>query len=132
MNLEWKYIKRIRDNNVFEKFQKKYNIIIPQILKEYIIKFNAGMPNPACFDTPKKSGCVFNALFSYNVEDKCNIYFIYDYFNHENLLPFADDISGNIICIDLLDNKIKYINHETDEIELISNSLYEFMNSFYK
>ena len=47
-------------------------------------------------------------------------------------IPFADDVSGDIICIDLKDNTIKLVSHETDEIEFVANSLDKFMNSLYE
>ena len=127
MRLEWEYIKKLNDNNVFENIEKKYKIKIPDNLKKYITEYNANI-----FDTDKFKEKVFNALFSYNEDDKCNIFFILDNFNHKNLLPFADDVSGDIICIDLKDNTIKLVSHETDEIEFVANSLDKFMNSLYE
>lgn len=132
MRLEWEYIKELKDDNIFEIVEKKYKIKIPNGLKEIILKYNSGEPTPNIFDAFKSKGKVFNALFSYNEDDKCNIFFILDNFNHKNLLPFADDVSGDTICIDLKDNAIKLVSHETDEIEFVSNSLDEFMNSLYE
>lgn len=132
MHLEWEYIKKLNDDDIFDIIEKKYKIKIPNDLKKYVSKYNSGAPIPNVFDTSKSKGKVFNALFSYNEDDKCNIFFILDNFNHKNLLPFADDVSGDIICIDLKDNTIKLVRHETDEIEFISNSLDEFMNSLYE
>ena len=132
MRLEWEYIKKLNDNNVFENIEKKYKIKIPDNLKKYITEYNAGEPTPNIFDTDKFKEKVFHALFSYNEDDKCNIFFILDNFNHKNLLPFADDVSGDIICIDLKDNTIKLVSHETDEIEFVANSLDKFMNSLYE
>lgn len=132
MHLEWEYIKTLNDKNIFENIEKKYKIKIPNDLKEIILKYNSGEPTPNIFDTYKSKGKVFNALFSYNENDKCNIFFILNNFNHKNLFPFADDVSGDTICIDLKDNTIKLVRHETDEIEFVSNSLNEFMNSLYE
>lgn len=132
MHLKWEYIKKLNDKKVFEKIEKKYKILIPNNLKKYILKYNSGEPTPNIFDTDKSQEKVFNGLFSYNKNDKCNIFFVLDNFEHENLLPFADDVSGDTICIDLKDNTIKLVYHETDEIEFVSNSLDEFMNSLYE
>ena len=132
MKLTWKYVKKLKDINIFNTIKEKYNMEVPKELQNYIIEFNGGMPEPYCFDTNNRKGCVFHSLFSYNKEDNFNIFFILTDFNYKNLLPFASDASGNILCIDLLNKTIKYIDHETEEIEIIKNSLDEFLNSIYQ
>lgn len=132
MHLKWEYIKKLNDKKVFEKIEKKIQNINSKWFKKYILKYNSGEPTPNIFDTDKSKRKVFNALFSFNKNDEYNIFFFLDNFEHENLLPFAEDVSGDRICIDLKDNTIKLVDHETDEIEFVSNSLDEFMNSLYE
>ena len=63
--------------NIAGDLKEKYNIEVPKELQNYIIEFNGGMPEPYCFDTNNRKGCVFHSLFSYNKEDNFNIFFIW-------------------------------------------------------
>ena len=38
--MEWKYVKTLKDNSVFENIEKIYNIEIPTYLKELITKYH--------------------------------------------------------------------------------------------
>ena len=124
-NIKWENIEPLIDKNVFKEIK------VPIELRKYIEKYNVAPPYPNIFNTNRTKGKVFNALFSYNKKDKLNIFSILKNWDYKNLLPFADDVSGDIICIDLEDNTIKLVRHETGKIEFISNSLDKFMNSLY-
>jgi len=63
-------------------------------------------------------GC--QSLFSYNEEDKCNIFSIYPgEFTDTALFPIGLEAAGNIVCYEM--NKKKYVLwvHEKGKIESI-------------
>lgn len=42
--MEWKYIKKLKDYKSITNIEKKYNINIPNYLKDLIIQYNGGRP----------------------------------------------------------------------------------------
>ena len=63
---------------------------------------------------------VFQSLFSYKKEDKCNIYNVYPgEFENTSLFPVGLEAAGNVICYEM--NTKKYIlwNHENGGTENI-------------
>ena len=48
--MEWKYVKNINENEIVE-VEKKYNINLPESLKNIILKYNGGRPDRRIFDT---------------------------------------------------------------------------------
>lgn len=124
--IEWENIKPLIDKNVFKEIK------VPIELRKYIVKYNGGSPYPNVFDTATTKGKVFNALFSYNKKDKLNIFSILKNWDYENLLPFADDVSGDTLCIDLKNNSVVIVDHETDKVDFVAKSIDKFMNSLYE
>jgi hypothetical protein len=135
MNLDWKYVKPLKNPEAVQHFELKNAIRIPDSLKKFILEFNGGRPSLSSFDTDINKERVFKTLLSYNEDDIENIYKVIDMFKIGNvlkLLPFASDPFGNYICIDFHQNSIVFWNHETEKTEFISEGFNEFIQSLYE
>lgn len=129
MNNDWKYVKKLENQNLVKDFLKENDISLPNEIIAFIEKNNNGRPLKPFFNTQTQKEQVFKSLLSYNKNDLDNIYDIYD--NEINLLPFATDSAGNIIFIDLIDFSIKFTFLETDKVEVLAKSLQEFLDDLY-
>lgn len=129
--MEWKYIKPLKDNSIFENIEKTYNVEIPSYLKEIITKYNGGRPERRLFDTQNSKERVLQGLISYNKEDKVNI-FIYENLLKKGYIPFAITEFGDIICVDNNNQNIELYLHETAGFEKISEKIEEFFKVIYK
>ena len=126
--MNWKYVSPTTLENIF-LVEKKIGYQLPDNLKAVILENNNGRPERDCFDTEFNQGLQFKQLLSFNENDEENIYAYIDFFKKENIVPFADDPAGNLICID--QGKIVLWNHETNEKEFIAASLEKFINNLY-
>lgn len=129
--MEWKYIKPLKDNSIFENIEKTYNVEIPSYLKEIITKYNGGRPERRVFDTQNSKERVLQGLISFNKEDKANI-FIYENLLKKGYIPFAITEFGDIICVDNNNQNIELYLYETAGFEKISEKIEEFFKVIYK
>ncbi|MGC6248227.1 SMI1/KNR4 family protein [Bisgaard Taxon 45] len=128
--INWKYVKPLKNNNAITELENKIEQILPEDLKKTIKNFNNGRPSCKQFDTPSIKGCEFKKLLSLNTEDTENIFdFLKIDTNIHGLLPIASTPSGDLVC--LHENKIVYWYHETDRVEYLASSFREFLNSLY-
>ena len=82
------------------------------------------------FDTTVRKGMVFGGLLSFNQGDDDSVYSVLPHFEsadkkHLTAFPFGLDPFGNYYVI--LENKIYFIDHETDRRLFISNSFSELL-----
>ena len=128
--MEWKYIKKIKDDKAIEKVEIMNSIRIPIVLRQIIMKYNAGRPNNNIFDTLKSKERVLKSLISYNKDDKENIYMYTEIFD-KGLIPFAVTEFGDIICINNKSNEVVLYLHEEDECEKICDNILDFFDKLY-
>lgn len=128
--MEYKYVKKLKNSNSIKEIEEKYNIQIPQLLKNIIVKYNGGRPLANIFLTDNKKEKVIKTLLSYNKEDKENIY-IYDDIFAKDYIPFANTEFGDTICINNKNANIELYNHEADRFEYISENIETFFNMIY-
>lgn len=131
MNIEWKYKIDLADNALSE-ISSKYQVIIPDDLKELLKAANAATPSKTRFmlNVDEK---VFGAVLSFNPNEKeadsfesaMNIGF------EKNIVPFGIDPFGNYICYNTDNNCILFFDYEEDCFEEISASLGEFLSRLY-
>lgn len=120
--ITWKYIKPLKNKDIVKEFLKEHNVELPKSLVECIIENNGGRPDIFLFNTNRRKDYVFQSLFSYNHEDKNNIYIIYsNLFESSELYPVGIDAAGNIICYHQKAGKYVLWNHENNELEDILN-----------
>ncbi len=124
MNNEWKYVKRLNDDNAVKSFLDKYNVNLPEKLRDIIEKNNGGRPTNKRILTETNKEYVFKNLLSYNDNDLDNVYSFYpSMFENKNIYPLAMDSSGNFICYEFSSEKIILLNHESGQIEIIVESV---------
>lgn len=129
--MEWKYVKTLKDNSVFENIEKIYNVDIPTYLKELITKYNSGRPEKTLFDTQQSDERVLQGLISFNIEDKASI-FIYEELLKKGYIPFAITEFGDMVCINAENSNIELYIQEQDKFEYICKSIELFFNKLYK
>lgn len=128
--MEWKYVKVLKDNSVFENIEKTYNIEIPKYLKEIISKYNGGRPEKRLFDTQNGKKRILQGLISFNKEDRASIS-IYEDFLREGYIPFAITEFGDVICIKIDNGFIELYLHELDKFEYVCDNIEKFFNILY-
>lgn len=128
--MEWKYVKPLKDNSVFENIEKIYNVEIPIYLKELITKYNGGRPEKSIFDTKKSKERVLQGLISFNKEDKANI-FIYEELLKKGYIPFAITEFGDLVCINNKNKNVELYLNENETIESICDSIEVFYHKLY-
>lgn len=132
--IEWKYVSPIKNDANINVLEIKYHYALPADLKECLVKNNAGMPNPAKFDTKNSKNRIFGGLISFNDGDTDSIYDFIDLFALQDgsglkMFPFGLDPFGNFYCIK--DKIVVFYDHEVNEAEVISNSFTEFLNMLH-
>lgn len=127
----WKYVKKTTEEKI-KSVESKYNVILPDDLKELVLKNNNGRPDPNSFDTKKNKDRVIKKLLSFNEEDSDNIYTFANILlkETEGLFPFAIEPSGDLIC--LHNNEIVHLNLETLEVEFISKTVSDFIDMLHE
>ena len=128
--MEWKYIKPLKDNSIFENIEKTYNVEIPSYLKEIITKYNGGRPERRLFDTQNSKERVLHGLISFNKEDKANI-FIYDDLLKKGYIPFAITEFGDVVCINNETRCVVLYLHETENFENVCDKINVFFNLLF-
>lgn len=129
--MEWKYVKPLKNTNNITEIEHRYNIQIPQTLKNVIIKYNGGRPEKRLFYTNKNTEKVMKSLLSYNEEDKENVYIFGEIFE-KGFIPFAITEFGDVICINNKNGNIELYLHELEEFEYVCENIEQFFNILYK
>lgn len=131
MDIEWKYKIDLVDNALSE-MSNKYQVIIPDDLKNLLKIANAATPSKTRFML-KVDEKVFGAVLSFNQNEKeadsfesaMNIGF------EKNIVPFGIDPFGNYICYNTDNGSIMFFDHEEDNLVEIASTLEEFLNKLY-
>lgn len=131
MSIDWKY-KIDLANNALSEISSKYNIVIPEDLKELLMKANAATPSKTRFML-KVDEKILGAILSFNPNEKeadsfdsaMNIGF------EKNIIPFGIDPFGNFICYNTNNKSIVFFDHEEDRLEEVASTLEEFLNKLY-
>ena len=126
-SIVWKRVKSLVNKEAVEELEKKYGFDLPSELKQVIKEYNGGRPVPKTLVTEKGDEYEVKGLLSYNEKDTENIYKVIDYFveHYDQLIPFAQESSGNYYCC-CKSGEIIYWTQE-EEIYQIANSFSEFI-----
>lgn len=60
--MEWKYVKLLNDDKSIADIEQKYNVKIPEYLKDIIMRYNGGRALKNIFDTKNSKEKVFKNL----------------------------------------------------------------------
>lgn len=132
--VEWKYVSPIQNDADIDALEIKYHYALPSDLKECIVKNNAGMPNPAKFDTAKSKNMVFGGLLSFNEGDADSVYDYVDLFLLQDgrslkMFPFGLDPFGNFYCIK--EKKVVFYDQEEERAEVIADTFTKFLEMLH-
>lgn len=124
------------------KFEKNYNVSLPDEYKEFLKKNNGGIPNDSCFLDDRVLNFFFGLFNNPKLEESIEWHLnIYDDRYPSSMLPIASAGGGDLILIGIKDeyqSKIFYWFHDFEaeesgsqyfeNIEFVSNSLKEFLS----
>lgn len=133
--MEWKYVKPLSSVENINEFECLVRYSFPKDFKIYVEEKNGGRPNKKAFDTNIHKGHELKSFLSFNKEDKETVWKIFNG-NKEELsdryIPFAIDNFGNLICFNVDNDNIVFINHEDKNVEIAAENFTEFINGLYE
>lgn len=127
---EWRYIKPLKDEKLIHEAEIKLNFEFNKTFVEFIKKLNGGRPPVSVFDTKSTKERTIKSFLSLNPGDPEDIVTLNKNISRisKNLIAFAVDSFGNLICFEKNTEKIVFLDYETDEIEVIANNFSEFLD----
>lgn len=124
-----------------EEFEREFKLKLPQDYKDFMLRFNGGIPEPA-----ESFGIVVLQIqpikyFPYQdnitIEDTIRVLKIVQQILPEHFFPFAYDEGGNELCISLSEDDygsvyMCYLDYGDDiPTHYLCGSFGEFINSFH-
>lgn len=125
--LRWKYIKPLKSADSILNFEKQYDYTYPDEFKTCVLINNGGRTNRCVFKTKSGREYVMKSLLSFNKDDRENVWNIRQ-FMFNKYLPFAIDNFGNMICFNIVDDSVVFINCEIQSVEYIADDFVKFLN----
>ena len=112
--MKWLNYKGI-SKDIIKSVEHRLQITLPDDYKQVALKYDGGYPNPNHFKVERKIE-IFNNLISLDENEYNNIYEILEDLQTrigDQLIPFAEDGFGNVLCFDYSAEKsIVFWNHE--------------------
>ena len=112
--MKWLHYKGI-SMDIIESVEHSWQITLPDDYKQVALKYDGGYPNPNHFKVGEKVE-IFNNLISLDENECDNIYEILEDLQNrlgDQLIPFAEDGFGNVLCFDYsADKSVVFWNHE--------------------
>lgn len=128
--MNWKYVKRLKSIDDIQSYETLAGYTFPEAFKECVRDNNGGRPDKKIFDTSKEKGRAIKTLLSFNKDDKETVWAAIEIVRkqgEENLIPFAVDNFGNLICFDSTNNSVVFAQHENDTVEFIASDFSSFL-----
>lgn len=101
--------------DTIESVEHRLQITLPSYFKQFVLKYDGGYPNPNHFKVDGKVE-ILNNLISLDENEYNNIYEILEDLQDrigDQLIPFAENGFGNLLCFDYSANKnIVFWDHE--------------------
>lgn len=101
--------------DIIESVEHRLQITLPEDYKQFVLKYDGGYPNLNHFKVDGKVE-IFNNLISLDENEYNNIYEVLEDLQErigDQLIPFAEDGFGNLLCFDYSSNKnIVFWDHE--------------------
>lgn len=130
MALTWDLVVKV-EPDVFEKFKEEFGIEVPDDLQELVLEANAGTPSDYRIKDETGKERLFGTLLSYTETVRDNVFKVMRRQESRKLLPIGVDPFGNYFYENVLLGEIVFIDHETDNIYKISDTLDEMLRSLY-
>jgi len=115
-----------------EMFQVAYTIMLDENVKDFFRENNGGIPNKNGFKLKNGDEKVLDCLLSFNRDDDESVYHYADFFKSMarlEILPFAKDPFGNLIC--LKKNRVVFWDQELEELLEVSDSFEGLIDGLY-
>ena len=151
-DMKWYYVKQLQSKKLIDEFENLREYKFPNSFKECVILNNGGHPEFEAFDTEKTEERCISYFLSFNKDDNSTVWksveayksnievaeqgedyneatALTNLFNRYVIFaytPFGDDIA-----FDKTDDSVVFIDHETLNVEKITNSFEEFLNCLY-
>ena len=125
--------------DIIESVENRLEITLPEDYKQIVLKYGGGYPNPNHFKVDGKVE-IFNNLISLDENKYNNIYEILEDLQDrigDQLIPFAEDGFGNLLCFDYSANKnIVFWDHEKNhddfkELPLVCSSFSSLIENLF-
>ncbi len=132
--MNWKYVKTLKTENLIADFESLACYEFPEEFRDCVMHYNGGRPERKGFDTNLNSGRELKSFLSFNTDDKETVWKIYEWNKDElsnKYLAFAIDNFGNLICFDMNNDNVVFLNHEDLSVEHIANTFAEFLELLY-
>lgn len=137
-DIRWKYVKEKGNKEKILAYQNEHDIKFPDDYIDCVMEYQGGTPKPNVFDTIKNQERILKSLLSFCENKNENIFAVTEWLKDripKELIPFANDPSGNYICFEYANDnnpKVVYWNHETNEIEYVAESFSELLDKLYE
>ena len=125
--------------DIIENVEHRLQITLPDDYKQVALKYDGGYANPNHFKVDGKLE-IFNNLISLDENEDNNIYEILEDLQDrlgDQLIPFAEDGFGNVLCFDYsADKNIVFWDHEKNygdfkELPLVCFSFSSLIESLF-
>ena len=126
----WKYKIDVEDVSVFDEIEQEYGLQITTKLRDFFVNYNAATPDN-CHFVAGGVEKILGAVLSVNKADTDvdTIYTALPFY--DGLVPFGIDPFGNYIAYSVAGGQVVFVNHETEEAVVVSDSLDAFVNMLY-
>jgi len=127
---EWRYIKPLKDEKLIREAEIILDFEFNKTFIKFVKKFNGGRPPVSVFDTKSTKERTIKSFLSLNPDDPEDIITLNKNISriNKNLIAFAVDSFGNLICFEKNGEKIVFLDYETDAIEIIATNFSEFLD----
>lgn len=132
-SITWKYGKPLKDTSELTSVEKALNIVFPKEYKELVTQNNGGSPDKQAFKI-NGSEKVFNYLIKVKQIQSYTDSIRREYDADKNIIPFADDPSGNFICFDFTSKtspKIVYFETDLAKALHVASNFNAFLKMLY-
>ena len=136
--MKWLNYKGI-SKDIIESVEHRLQISLPDDYKQVVLEYDGGYPSPNRFKVGKNIE-IFNNLISLDKNEYNNIYEILEDLQNRignQLIPFAEDGFGNLLCFDYsADKNIVFWNHEKNydefkEVTFVCSSFSSLIESLF-
>jgi len=138
--ITWLFTEEPINDEIVSKVERSLNVKFPEDYKECVLEYNGGYPKPNVFKFENSEGeAVFNDLLSFTGDYSLEaVYESSKSYLPADIIPFARDPFGNLICFDYRkeDNQptLVFVDHEVqgeDPTYPICNTFTELLDKLF-
>ena len=144
--MNWEFLKpydimELESESSIEEFEKEIGYTFPGDFKDFVRHCNGASFEKECFDVDiEEIGTTDFRPYSFNRTDSISIWRLSGFDETDEDLKeiakkyinIADTSFGDLICYNVTDNHLYFIDHETLEIVKLADSFTEFSHMLYE